>query len=85
MSTTIMEAELIESLRGDPALAHAGIDVVAASPSGVRLVRHGIPLAVWRWRNGVFELTPSTDDETVYTSETLAEALRHSRELFAAP
>jgi hypothetical protein len=84
MSTTIMEAELIAALSGDPALAQAGIAIVAAAPNGVRLLRHGVALADWRWRNGVFELLLPDNDEPVCTSETLAEALRHSRERFAA-
>jgi hypothetical protein len=84
MSTTIMEAELIEALSGDPALAYAGVSTVAAAPNGVRLLRHGVALAVWRWRNGVFELMLPTSDEPVCTSETIAEALRHSRERFIA-
>ena len=84
MSTAIMEAQLREALTSDPDLASRGWRGTPRQPGGVAVERAGTIAGLWRWRAGVFELSIGGSGAIV-TFETVAEAVRHTRENLCPP
>lgn len=79
MATAIMEARLRDALNADRDLAGHGVKSTVRQPSGVAVERGGTVLGIWRWRGGVFELYIGSTGPVV-AIETVAEAVRHTRE-----
>jgi hypothetical protein len=85
MATAIMEAQFRDALNGDRDLAARGCVGVPRQPSGIAVERRGIAVGVWHWRNGRFEFAPATSSDPPIGVDTVAEAVRHTRERLCPP
>jgi|LNFM01.1.fsa_nt_gb hypothetical protein len=82
MATAIMEAQLRDALNADRDLTARGAKAAERQPSGVAIERGPNVLGIWHWRRGQFELTIGGSGPVV-TVETVAEAVRYTRERLA--
>lgn len=82
MSTAIMERQLLDGLAADRVLASNGY-TAGASPtgSGVIVERQGYVRGLWHWQNGAFVLTAPGSHSPAVEVETLAEAIRYTRDV----
>ncbi len=83
MSTAIMERQLLDGLSADSDLARKGY-AATAGPAGSGVVvieRLGNVHGIWHWQNGVFVLTVAGAAGPAVEVETLAEAIRYTREV----
>lgn len=86
MSTGIMERHLVRSLGVDAELSGKGCQAAIAPAGGVIVLRRGQVQGIWAWRNGAFVLERPGVDTPMVEVETIAEAVRHTREqLFQGP
>jgi len=79
MSTAIMEAQLRAALDTDIELAKRACRTRFHQPSGVGVEFKSTEVGVWHWKNGRFELFVENQGAIV-TVETVAEAVRYTRE-----
>ncbi len=79
MATAIMEAQLRDALNTDRDLTARGARAAERQPSGVAIERGQNVLGIWHWRGGQFELHVGRTGP-VATVETVAEAVRYTRE-----
>ena len=84
MSTAIMEGLLRDTLNGDRSLSARDCRAAEGRRGGVSVERAGVPRGTWHWRNGAFELDIG-DDVAVVSVESVAEALRYTREHLCPP
>ncbi|MEZ5815526.1 MAG: hypothetical protein R3D44_00405 [Hyphomicrobiaceae bacterium] len=84
MATAIMEGQLRAALEADRELGQRGCHVVPRRPNGVAIERGVAELGVWYWKNGQFELSIA-GDHAVVRVDTVAEAVRHTREKLFGP
>jgi hypothetical protein len=82
MATAIMEAQLRDALNVDRDLTARGAKAADRQPSGVAVERGPNVLGIWHWRRGQFELNVGGAGPVV-TVETVAEAVRYTREQLA--
>jgi hypothetical protein len=80
MSAVIMEGQLASRLRSDSVLSQRGCTAARAATGGVTIERRGHHLGVWHWRQGIFAYTPAGYGEPTVEVETVAEAVRYTRE-----
>lgn len=80
MSTGIMERQLLRGLTADSGFMSTGCTAQIAPSGGVTLSRNGHVRATWTWQNGAFVLTASGSRSPRIEVETVAEAVRYSRE-----
>jgi len=79
MATDIMEARLRTALDADRGLVKRGCSTRQLDPSGVGVSFGSAEAGAWFWANGMFELR-SDGGTSVVTVETVAEAVRYTRE-----
>ncbi|MEZ5853495.1 MAG: hypothetical protein R3D67_01645 [Hyphomicrobiaceae bacterium] len=84
MSTIVMESQLCCEINACRIMTGRGCQARLKRTSGVALERHSRLIAVWRWRNGGFELSQTLQPFSIGKVETIAEALRISREHLCA-
>lgn len=80
MSTGIMEKQLLRGLNADSGFAATGCTAQIAPSGGVTLSRMGHVRAIWSWQSGAFVLTVPGSRKPRIEVETVAEAVRYSRE-----